>query len=89
MRIGLRPLPKGYQGDVFPHAYRLIWLVLVTQNVLAQLVTGPPAAWNEMVFSIYYVILFILTGVIVFHFRFVKVHVSPQESVSTTGDNWP
>jgi hypothetical protein len=74
VRIRLRPLPKGYQGDVFPHAYRLIWLVLIAQNVLAQLVTGPPTSWNEMVFSIYYVLLFILTGVIVFHYHFMKTY---------------
>ncbi|MBI3850200.1 MAG: hypothetical protein HY298_07910 [Verrucomicrobia bacterium] len=78
VRIRLRPLPKGYQGDVFPHAYRLIWLVLIIQNVLAQLVTGPPTVWNEMVFSIYYVILFILSGVIVFHYHYIKTHARNQ-----------
>ena len=41
VRISRRPLPKGYPGDVLPHAGALIWLVLITQNVLAQLVTGP------------------------------------------------
>jgi hypothetical protein len=81
-RVFLRPVPKGFQGDVFPHAYRLIWLVLITQNVIAQLVTGPPTAWNEMVFSIYYVLLFLITAVILLHFDFVKraVPVSVTQS---------
>jgi len=51
--IRLRPIPRGFKGDVFPHAYRLAWIVLITQNLIAQLVTGPPTVWNEMVFSIY------------------------------------
>jgi hypothetical protein len=65
-----RPSPKGFQGDVFPRAYRLAWLVLITQNLIAQLVTGPWTAWNEVVFSIYYVLLFLLTAVIVYHYHF-------------------
>jgi len=70
--IWLRPVPRGFQGDVFPHAYGLAWLVLITQNVIAQLVTGPATAWNEMVFSIYYVLLFLLSAVILLHFQFTK-----------------
>ena len=34
-------LPKDFQGDVFPNAHRIIWLVLITQNILAQMVTAP------------------------------------------------
>jgi hypothetical protein len=67
-----RPLPRDFEGDVFPHAYRLIWLVLITQNVIAQLITGPLTAWNEVAFSLYYVGLFLLTGVIVHHFQVIK-----------------
>jgi len=74
-RIRLRPLPRDYPGDVFPHAYRLIWLVLITQNVLAQLVTGPGKVWNEAVFKIYYVLLFTLSGVIVHHIQSLKRRV--------------
>ena len=70
--IRWRPLPKDFGGDVFPHAHRLIWLVLITQNVIAQLVTGPLTSWNEVAFSIYYAGLFALTGVIVYHFRVIK-----------------
>ena len=71
-RIRLRPLPRDFQGDVFPHAYQLAWMVLITQNVIAQLVTGPHSNWNETAFSIYYVLLFIISAVIVHHFHHVK-----------------
>jgi len=79
--IRLRPLPRGFQGDVFPHAYGLIWTVLITQNVLAQLVTGPHSNGNEVAFAIYYVFLFMVSAVIVCHYQSVKARLSPQESV--------
>jgi hypothetical protein len=61
-RILFRPLPREFRGDLHPHAYGLMWLVLVAQNTIAQLVTGPPSQWKEMAFSIYYVLLFTITG---------------------------
>jgi hypothetical protein len=70
--VRFRPIPRGFQGDVFPHAYRLIWIVLLTQNLIAQLVTGPHTAWNEMAFSIYYGLLFLLSAVIVHHVQCVR-----------------
>ena len=70
--ILLRRLPKGFQGDVFPQANKLIWLVLITQNVLAQLVTGPLTQWQEVAFNIYYVLLFMTSAVIVYHYHFVQ-----------------
>jgi hypothetical protein len=79
--IRSRPIPRGFQGDVFPYAYRLVWLVLITQNVIAQLVTGPHTNWNEVAFAIYYVLLFLLSAVILCHFQFMKVRCSSQESV--------
>ncbi len=78
--IRSRPLPRGYDGDAFPHAYRLIWLVLITQNVLAQLVTGPLRDWRETSFSIYYVLLFGISAVIVHHFQ--SWHFKQTEGVS-------
>jgi hypothetical protein len=66
-RILFRPLPRDFRGNLHPQAHGLVWLVLIVQNAIAQLVTGPPSQWNEMAFSIYYVLLFIITGVIVFH----------------------
>jgi hypothetical protein len=64
-----RPLPRGFAGDVFPHDCRLVCLVLITQNVIAQLVTGPYTVWNEMAFKIYYVLLLVVSALIVYHFR--------------------
>jgi hypothetical protein len=72
LRLRLSPLPPGFKGDVFPHAYRLIWLVLITQNILAQLVTGPWSSWNEVVFSLYYVLLFAVSAVIIHHYHCLK-----------------
>jgi hypothetical protein len=57
---------------VFPHAYGLIWLVLVVQNTLALLVTGPLTDWNEVAFSIYYLLLFLLSATVVFHYQTLR-----------------
>ena len=72
IRIRSRRWPRGFGGDVFPHAYRLTWLALLIQNIIAQLVTGPLTVWNETVFNIYYVLLFCISGVIIHHFHCVK-----------------
>ena len=61
----LRPLPRNFRGELFPRATGLMWLVLVLQNVIAQLITGPLNDWNEFAFSIYYALLFAITAVIV------------------------
>lgn len=45
----------------------LIWLVLIVQNTIAQLVTGPHSSWPETAFAIYYLLLFAISGLIVFH----------------------
>jgi hypothetical protein len=86
--ILIRPLPRGYRGDVFPRAYLLVWLVLLVQNVLAQLVTGPLTNWNEAVFNIYYVLLFVITAVIVFHYHFIKTYTAPQLPWSRDSDGY-
>jgi hypothetical protein len=70
--ILLRPRRPDARANLFPHAYALLWLVLIVQNVIAQLITGPPHQWNEMAFSIYYVLLFAITAVIVIHYRTLK-----------------
>ncbi|MBI2432262.1 MAG: hypothetical protein HYV26_05275 [Candidatus Hydrogenedentes bacterium] len=69
VRLLARPLPHGYAGDAFPHAYKLLWLMLIVQNILAQLITGPVWEWNEVAFSIYYVLLFLISTIIVYHYR--------------------
>ena len=64
-----RPLPAGYTGDVFPKAFWIIWIVLITQNIMAQLVTGPHSNWTETAFSIYYIMLFLISGAVVCHYH--------------------
>jgi hypothetical protein len=49
-----------------------MWLVLVVQNVIAQLVTGPLTDWNEAAFSIYYLLLFLISAAIVFHYQTLR-----------------
>ena len=72
VRLRSRPLPREFNQDVFPHAYRLIWLVLITQNILAQLITGPWSSWNEVAFAFYYLLLFAITAVIVHHYHCIR-----------------
>ena len=55
-----------------------LWLVLIVQNILGHLVTGPPSQWNEVVFNIYYFLLFLITAVIAIHYA---------ESLSPTRDS--
>jgi hypothetical protein len=63
-----RPLPKNFSGDAFRFATPIVWLTLVWQNVLGQLVTGPLSEWPEFAFAAYYVLLFLITAVIVAHY---------------------
>ena len=67
-----RPRRSEPDGGRFPHAYGLMWLVLIVQNVIAQLVTGPLSQWNEMAFSLYYLLLFFISAVIVFHYQAMR-----------------
>ena len=75
-----RPARSDRGRPVFPAAYGLMWLVLVVQNVIAQLITGPLTQWNEVAFSIYYVLLFFPTAVIVFHFHIVNTRGESAET---------
>jgi hypothetical protein len=52
-----------------PNAYAWVWVVVLVQNAIAQLITGPLTQWREAAFSIYYVLLFAITAVIVMHFH--------------------
>ena len=72
-------MPKAFGGDVSP-CFRLVWLMLIVQNVIAQLITGPWSSWNEVAFSIYYLLLFFVSAVIVYHYHFVKTFgsLTPQ-----------
>lgn len=68
----IRPLPRDQAGNIFPHAQRVMWLALVWQNALGQLVTGPLSQWNEFAFTIYYALLFLITAAIVLYFAAKK-----------------
>lgn len=58
----LRPLPRTFQGDRFPRAGAILALVLLVQNGIALLVTGPLSEWNEFAFVIYYLLLFAISA---------------------------
>src|SRR5438128_1325366 len=73
----LRPLPRRFRGDVFPQAFGIMWFVLLTQHVIAFLVTGPLNQWAEAIqWWIYYLLLFIISATVVGHFQFLKSHIS-------------
>src|SRR5262249_10792116 len=78
VRLLWRPLPRDFTRHAFPHASKLIWLVLLVQNAIAQLITGPHSLWPETAFSIYYVLLFLVSAVIVYHFHWLKTRVAEQ-----------
>src|SRR5262245_45390695 len=71
-RVLLRPVPRNCSGDIHAHVAGAMWLVLIVQNAIAQMVTGPLTEWNEMAFNIYYMLLFAITAVIVFHVQTMK-----------------
>jgi hypothetical protein len=72
--ILVRSLLGRSKQHVTQHAYGWMWFVLLVQNAIAQLITGPHSEWKETAFSIYYLLLFAITGVIVVHYEFVKRH---------------
>jgi hypothetical protein len=79
--ILIRPLPRNFRGDLHPRAYGLVWLVLLVQNAIAQVVTGPPYVWKELAFSLYYLLLLTISGLIVFHLHTLRTLPSaPQKS---------
>lgn len=51
----------------------IIWLVLIIQNFIAQLITGPHRDWSEFSFAVYYFLLFVISGAIVYHYQYVKL----------------
>lgn len=74
-----RPLPRNFAGDRFPRATAIMWLVLIVQNILAQLVTGPRHVWSEFAFGVYYLLLLAITGVIVVHFSRQQAALLPAK----------
>ena len=88
-RIRSRSIPRGFESDLFPHAYGLMWLVLIVQNLIAQLVTGPLGNWNEAAFSIYYVLLFLISAAIVYHYEWIKRHTHVRGEGEAAGAGGP
>jgi hypothetical protein len=82
-----RPARRDRGRPLVPGAYGLMWLVLIVQNAIAQLITGPLTQWTEVAFSIYYVLLFLSTAVIVFHFRIVNGRVGESEKPPTAAEH--
>ena len=68
-RLATHPLPRDTKEDPVPEAAWLIWAVLVIQNIMAQLVTGPHTNWSENAFCLYYLLLFALSGLIIRHYQ--------------------
>jgi hypothetical protein len=67
-----------------PNAYVWVWVVLIVQNAIAQLITGPLTQWREAAFSIYYLLLFAITAVIVMHYRRLA-QIAPVRSAKSGG----
>lgn len=78
-----RRLPANDRRDRFPHAAAIMWLVLIAENVVAQVVTGPVfgprAGWHDFMFNLLYLLLFAVTGVIVYHFQLVKTWAAASD----------
>ncbi|HXY37883.1 MAG TPA: hypothetical protein VEI07_26890 [Planctomycetaceae bacterium] len=68
----VRPMPRNFRGNIFPHAAGAMWLVLVLQNAIAQAITGPLSDWQELAFNIYYLVLFVISAAIVAHIQALK-----------------
>jgi hypothetical protein len=82
-----RPARRDPARPLVPGAYGLMWLVLIVQNAIAQLITGPLTQWTEAAFSIYYVLLFFPTAVIVFHFHIVSARRAESEGPPAAADH--
>lgn len=58
----------------FPKYPFIIWTVLLIQNFIAQLITGPWSNWVEVSFAIYYILLFCISFAIVYHYQYIKLY---------------
>ncbi|MCX8065567.1 MAG: hypothetical protein N3G21_10415 [Candidatus Hydrogenedentes bacterium] len=59
-------------SNPFPEYVFVIWFVLILQNFIAQLITGPHSNWSEFSFAVYYILLFGICGIIVYHYQYIK-----------------
>ncbi len=67
----VRRRPRDFSGELFPYATTIVVASLLHQNIIAQLITGPvrPWKWVEQIFSVYYLVLFAVTLLIVYHYH--------------------
>ncbi|MCA9040852.1 MAG: hypothetical protein KDA65_10930, partial [Planctomycetaceae bacterium] len=56
---------KNWYYSSLRKQYAIVWVVLIIQNILAQMITGPSTSWSEFGFDFYYILLFIISGLIV------------------------
>jgi hypothetical protein len=80
----VRRLPSGFAGDLFPHAAGIFWLIMIVENIVAQVVTGPVvgphARWDDFQFNLFYLVLFALTAAVTYHLQFVNGHSQRPEA---------
>jgi len=62
-----------FANNPIPKYAVIIWTVLLIQNFIAQIITGPWSNWIEFSFSLYYLFLFLISVAIVYHYHFLKL----------------
>jgi len=62
-----------FASNPIPKYAVIIWTVLLIQNFIAQIITGPWSNWIEFSFSLYYLFLFLISVAIVYHYHFLKL----------------
>lgn len=62
-----------FEKNPFPKYSWIIWAVLLIQNFIAQLITGPWSNWVEVSFAIYYILLFLISVPIIYHYQYLKL----------------
>lgn len=67
-----------FSKNPFPNYPIIIWTVLLIQNFIAQLITGP---WSNWV-SIYYLLIFLISSVIIYHYQYLKTLPPEKEQTA-------
>lgn len=62
-----------FEKNPFPKYPFIIWTVILIQNFIAQLITGPWSNWVEVSFAIYYILLFLISVSIIYHYQYLKL----------------
>jgi len=61
------------EKNPFPKYPFIMWTVIIIQNFIAQLITGPWSNWVEVSFAIYYILLFCISFVILYHYQYIQL----------------